>query len=180
MTLENLNVSTHELGQILGISKTRIKQLYDEGLPKAARDRWHLPAVFEWFRQRWQNQATADGTSEEQRRAQTEKIITQTKIMRGELVSIEQATALIQECCALAVTAMEHAESSIDDPEVRANARQNFDGARGTLASKLEDFATAVRDRGLDSAIDSNVARRVGRAVSGATRRRAKAGTVEQ
>lgn len=176
---DDLAVTTAQLARVIGVNKQRIGQYHAEGLPKAGRDLWSLPAVFEWFRERWETRAALSGSSEELRKAQTEKVELQNAIMRAELIPAEDFRAYLHDCIATLLTGFDNAESYFDDPNIRDAIRERHDDIRVQLRAKLESLAGDLRSGGFTAAATANSTRRVGRKVSNHARRRAKAGAVE-
>ncbi len=93
--IQDVEYSTEIIAHVFGVTKSRIRQLSKEGMPKAGRNRYPLIACVQWYIGFWKNKADYSDTviNKHQRRlvqAKADKAEMEVKVMRGELVHANQ------------------------------------------------------------------------------------------
>jgi len=98
MNRKELEISTKELREIMGISQGQVPQLEREGMPKVRRGVWHLPTVFQFCVARGDKRTNEPKDLTDQRKAlykaQTEKTEIENARNRRELVPLEEVSTL--------------------------------------------------------------------------------------
>lgn len=147
----DLNVTTGQLMQILGVTRRMITYYVQRGMPKEMRSRFDLTKCIPWLLANAKHigsEALSEGTREELYAAQTTTHKLQHAKMRSELVPYDEAAGVLWEVCQIIIGGMDGLAprlggvvANMDNPaEIEQTIEHEIRTCRELAAQRIREY----------------------------------------
>lgn len=150
-------VSAAELGEIIGVSPSRILQMNQQGMPKHARGKWDLAVCVQWVIARWQTASQNDKSLDDQRKAllfeQTLKTNLENQVNQAKLFDADEVQGAIAAIMTLFVGQLDSLAPRVcnrlaglhDAGEIKQELFEECREIRVTLSDALEQVGRDIQ-----------------------------------
>lgn len=147
-------VTGDEIGELLGVQKRQIYNFIKQGMPKAAKGRFHAPTCVQWFVDERSSGETGDINEQRKKlyKAQTDKTELENAKLRGGLLESDVVQTVILELATLVGTQIDSIEPRMArklPPDLTAELRLELKALREAISDGVRDYAD-TRDCGGD------------------------------